>query len=251
MIHDQILDSFQECKTQIERDFNVDTSQEQNKVLLRGENGLFEKTETSMKRFLNFYRMDFYVVSPFIDFEDIYTEYYADEYGLEETEALGFLQHYGFPTDLVDLTPSIETTHFFAHYGNKQAKEGCIGVFDIDTVSNYYEIVNLSNYPYALRPQKQKAWALRHTKGICDFKSVECDKFFDVRWYKFKKDEADIEKVNKNSEFAYPTEKELAHFFSKNFYDFFRNHNFYKKHNPEQRKMVEERLAKIHTNIAK
>ena len=249
MIHEKIFSDFDQCLNQIDKDFGIDNSREQNKVLFRAENGLFEKTEPSMKRLLDHYKMDFYVVSPFIDFEEIYTDYYAEKYGLDETEALGFLQHYGFPTDLLDLTPSIETAHFFAHYGNEREKEACIGVFDIETVSNYYEIVDLTNDPYALRPKKQKAWVLRHRNFIYNFKSAECDKFFKVSWYKFKKNSDDIINVNKNKELVYPTEKELAHFFSNEFYSFFRGHNFYNSLNPEQKKLIEEKLSKIHTDI--
>ena len=77
MIYEPIFPNFEACKSSIESDFGLNL--EINKlddptVLLRGESQYYEKTDSSMKRFLSekdgLRMKPFYFVSPFIDFED-------------------------------------------------------------------------------------------------------------------------------------------------------------------------------------
>ncbi len=258
MICDKIFTSFKECIRQVESDFQVDLSNNKSAVLLRGENDLYPKTEPSMRRFLTAYENEtkeyiesFLLTSPFIDFQEIYSEYHAELNNLSEIESLGFLQHYGFPTDLIDLSPSIKTAHFFAHRGNADKMYAYIGVFDTSSVSNYYDIVDISNHPYALRPKMQNAWALRHERGIFDFKSKKCDKLFKVHWYKFKKAESDIIDINRNDPFVYPKESEVVHFFSEDVLSIIRSHYNDRKYTNDQIRPVEKKLEELYKKMIK
>lgn len=251
MIDEHIYGDIFECKAQIEKDFEVDLQRNltEHKVLLRGENFPYEKSESSMKRFLTAEdgktMKPFYMVSPFIDFEDIYAEYHSTVHGLTEEEGTGFLQHYGFPTDLFDLSPSFETARFFACYGRQRDTIGIIGVFLREQMEQYFTITNLSDHPFALRPNNQCAWAGRPRPGIIDLKSQMCDRLFRCKWYRFNKSSADHEYVAEKLPLTYPVEKEIEYFFSRDLDTFVKDHFTYELMTDEQRRLVQEKLETI------
>ena len=255
MIIDNIFNDISECRYQIEKDFKVNLSNNLNDqiVLMRGENFPHDKTESSMKRFLTSEdgktMKPFHYVSPFIDFEDIYAEFHSETYGLSEDEGVGFLQHYGFPTDLFDLSPSFETASFFASYGRASDPIGIIGVFDWKELCNYCLITDLTNHPFALSPKKQAAYAARPKHGINDLKDSRCDSLFTSRWYKYYKNARDFSFAEKNESQIYPTESELAHFFGKEFDEFFKNHWAYKEMQLDQRNLVIQKLNDIRNQL--
>jgi len=255
MIFDNICANIAECRARIEDDFKIDltANMKSHKVFLRGENYPYEKTESSMKRFLTAEDGEtmrpFYLVSPFIDFEDIYSEYHSTTYGLNEEEGAGFLQHYGFPTDLFDLSPSFDTARFFATHGRECDQIGIIGAFYRNEMERHFTITNLSKHPFAQRPRNQSAYAGRPGWGIIDLKSQLCDSLFTSRWYRFKKSSDDFAFSSARITTAYPTEAEIAYFFGRDLDEFIKGHWTYKEMTEEQRLLIQEKINSIRSQL--
>ena len=248
MILDYICTDASECRARIEEDFKIDLKRNprNREVLLRGENFPYEKSESSMKRFLTAddakTMRPFYLVSPFIDFEDIYAEYHSTEHGLTAEEGAGFLQHYGFPTDLFDFSPDFEIARFFAAHGREKDPVGIIGVFSWREMDAHFTITDLSRHPFALRPKNQRAFAGRPGPGIIDLKSASCDRLFKSRWYRFRKSSDDLAFAADRVSIIYPTETEIAYFFPRHLDEFVKSHFAYEHMTDEQRGLA---LAKI------
>jgi hypothetical protein len=248
VISDEIFEEIGSCRTQIEKDFGINLQQNltSHEVLLRGENFPYERTESSMKRFLTDTdgktMRDFYVVSPFIDFEEIYAEYHSEAHSLDAEEGAGFLQHYGFPTDLFDFSPSFDTARVFAALGRQTDPIGIIGVFRRSSLQDHFTITDLSGHPFALRPKNQLAFAGRPRPGINDLKSAACDERFESKWYRFKKTTPDFAFVAERLSIVYPTEREIAYFFPRDLDDFVKSHFTYGLLSEEQKSLV---LGKI------
>ena len=248
MIQSYVCADASECRARIEDDFKIDLKENVEKmdVLLRGENFPYEKSESSMKRFLTDEdgktMRPFYYVSPFIDFEEIYAEYHSAKHNLSAEEGSGFLQHYGFPTDLFDFSPSFETARFFATHGREADPIGIIGAFNRREMDSHFEITDLSHHPFALRPKNQHAFAGRPARGIIDLKSATCDRLYTSRWYLFRKSSADLAFAADRVSTAYPTEEEIAFFFSRDLDEFVKSHFTYALMADEQRELLEDKV---------
>ena len=140
----------------------------------------------------------FHFISPFLDFYDLYSDYHSEENGLSKDEGEGFLQHYGFPTDYFDVSPSFDTARFFALEGNRDEEIGLICAMDTVGLDSYYRLVDLSQHPFALRPMRQYAFGAKHEFGITNLKSEECDKYFKIKWYKFRKTATALNLLKRN-----------------------------------------------------
>jgi hypothetical protein len=251
MIVDEIFADISKCRTQIKEDFGGDLHENlaSHDLLFRGENFPYEKSESSMKRFLTAEdgktMRDFYVVSPFIDFEEIYAEYHSVTHGISEEEGAGFLQHYGFPTDLFDLSPSFDTARFFAAYGRQADPIGIIGVFRRSEMENHFTITDLSKHPFALRPKNQLAFAGRPQPGIIDLKSAACDDLFESKWYRFQKSPTDFAFAAERLSIVYPTEQEIGYFFPRDLDEFANSHFTFELLSEQQRALVEAKIDSV------
>jgi len=252
-----IHSNFAQCVKQIEIDFDIDLKDNiSNKnVMLRGESTWYEKTESSMKRFLT--EKDgktiksFHFVSPIIDFQDKFSSYHSDKNSISYDVAEGFLQHYGFPTDIFDISPSLETAKIFSHLGNSQDEIGAICVTRTRGISSYYKLINISTHPFARRPQLQTAYGAKHEKGISDLKDEKLKKYFQIEWYKFRKRQEDIEWAKKQENKIYPDEKELGIFFSRDLENFVKNNSSYGKMTQNQKILLNTMLDKIRNQNTK
>jgi hypothetical protein len=255
MFNSHVYSSFDDCLAQISADFGVDleSNEHHRSLLLRGESAPYPKTEASMKRFLTGDDgrtiRPFYLVAPFIDFEEIYAEYHAEVHGLSDEEGVGFLQHYGFPTDLFDLSPSVTTARFFSCHGNESQPIGLLAAFPREQVEASFQLTDLSRHPFALRPRRQIAYAARPPAGLIDLKDDQCSELTKSRWYKFKKSTSDIRFAKSYESFAYPAESELAFFFSDEFIDFFQNHWAIERMSREQSQQVTDKLNAIREQL--
>jgi hypothetical protein len=191
----------------------------------------------------------FFYVSPFIDFEEIYSQFHAEAHGLSEEEGVGFLQHYGFPTDLVDFSPSVDTARFFAMHGRETEPIGLLGVFPRIELERYFRLTDLSNHPTALRPKRQVAFAGRPPVGIVDLKNPASISLLKCRWYRFHKSTADHDFAKSQVSYIYPSETELAYFFGRDFMEFFQAHWTGGQRTEAQRRLVEDRLEAIQRQL--
>lgn len=255
MTKDKVFKSLQECRAEIECDFGIDLSSNIKTcpVLLRGESHVYEKSESSMKRLLTAGDdqsiVGYYFAQPFIDFEDVYAEYHSEKHGLSHEEAVGFLQHYGFPTDLLDVTPSFDTARFFACYEKEDKPVGILGVFDKTLMEEYFSITDLSKDPIADRPRNQNAYVARPGPGLHDLKGAVCDAKCSPRWYRFVKSKEDFAYVEEKKRWIYPSKEEIAYFFGKDLDDYFRHHANYEAMTADERRRVFEKLEKIRMGL--
>ena len=228
MIHSTVFPSFRAAILQIETDLGMSLSTNavvQPTVLLRGESYPWPKTESSMKRFLICEHTstikDPQLLMPFIDFEDLYVEYLSREKGATENECLGFLQHYGFPTDLLDLSPSLETTRFFAN-NSHPGDLGMVGAFRVVELSHCFDIIDLTRHPFAERPKRQVAFAARPRVGSYDLKDDA--EQFEACWYRFHKTADDLAFAAKRHSLLATSEPELNAVFSQDLRNFVLEH---------------------------
>jgi hypothetical protein len=249
--------NFEQCVKQIEIDFDIDLMDNisKNNVMLRGESMWYEKTEPSMKRFITEEdgktMKSFQFVSPIIDFQDIFSSYHSEKNNISYDVAEGFLQHYGFPTDIFDISPSLETAKIFSHLGNYKDEVGAICVTRTQGISSYYKLINISTHPFARRPQLQTAYGAKHEKGISDLKDEKLKKYFQIQWYRFRKSQEDIEWAKQQENKIYPDEKELGVFFSSDLEDFVRNHFTYRMMTEDQKNLLNKMLDKIRNQNTK
>lgn len=95
----------------------------------------------------------------------------------------GFLQHYGAPTNLFDMTSSLDVAAYFASWGEVR-RSGLLCVLPADVISMKSAIIDLTVHPVADRPRRQSAYALYHETDI-DLKSPECVEELQLKWYSF------------------------------------------------------------------
>ena len=228
MIHSKIFDSFSDCLKQIENDLGVQLSTNDSdfpNCLLRGESFPWPKTESSMKRFMvaddGVTAKPFLFVSPFLDFVDLYACYLREKVGATEYLALGFLQHYGFPTDLFDFSPCVDTVHFFSCNGYPQ-EIGMVCAFSVEEMQGHFSIVNLSRHPFADRPRQQKAYVVKPFEDNCDLKDTHAGSM--ARWYRFRKSCEDLAFAKGRQRLIYPTEAEKSLFLGNDLRKFIKSH---------------------------
>lgn len=103
----------------------------------------------------------------------------------------GFLQHYGMPTGLLDVTSDLDIAAYFAS-GGEVGESGLFCVLPVDVVAQHSTIIDLTQHPYAERPRRQSAYALWH-RTHSDIKNVDCINNLDLQWFEFTLKLADVE----------------------------------------------------------
>jgi len=102
----------------------------------------------------------------------------------------GFLQHYGAPTELLDVTSSLDVAAYFASSGQVRGR-GLLCVLPVDVISTNSIIIDLTKHPGAERPRRQSAFAFFHRKHL-DLKSPDCIEELQLKWYSFTLQRSDI-----------------------------------------------------------
>jgi hypothetical protein len=123
-------------------------------------------------------------------------EDWCEEGGLELDKGQMFLQHYGLPTDLLDITTSLRIALYFA-YKDYLNDTGYIAILNQKKAYENFEIFNLSEYKFLKgiqlkRPKLQEAYAIRHKAGNAyDLKQKHLIDDGVIRWFSFTKCEND------------------------------------------------------------
>lgn len=97
--------------------------------------------------------------------------------------AAGLLQHYGFPTEVIDVSPRIEVAAFFAAFENVSGT-GSITVFPLAALANRSKVFDLTPLTFAARPTSQSGWAIFHDT-VRDWRNVPADKRIDLERHTF------------------------------------------------------------------
>lgn len=106
-----------------------------------------------------------------------------DFLNMSEMDSAGFAQHYGLPTELIDLTASPKVAAFFAASGMPGTR-GYLAAFPVTSIVSSSILIDLRNHKSAERPRRQEAFAIfnrRHT----DLKSSACVAELSSTWFTF------------------------------------------------------------------
>ena len=117
---------------------------------------------------------------------------------LEPMLSEGFLQHYGMPTRLLDVTDDLDIAAYFAS-GGKIGERGLICVFPLDVVSRNSIVIDLRNHPGAIRPRRQSALAFWNRKYV-DVKSTDCIEQLQLKWFSFELQDEDALKYHEGND---------------------------------------------------
>lgn len=109
-----------------------------------------------------------------------------------------YLQHYGLPTELLDITSDLDIAAYFASTGNI-GETGLICVFSLKDIHTKSIIIDLTNHPSAERPRRQSGYAFFHKK-FTDIKEKSCIKELNLKWFSFTLQEEDIKKFKVKDE---------------------------------------------------
>jgi FRG domain len=101
-------------------------------------------------------------------------------------EALGFCQHYGLPTALMDFTSNLRTAAMFASHTRGRERWGRVGVLDVTQARGHSQIIDLRAFS-ATRAARQKAYAV-YIPGHADLCDVRWQRKVGMRWYRFRRD---------------------------------------------------------------
>lgn len=108
--------------------------------------------------------------------------------GLDPDLAMGFLQHYEMPTELLDLTSDPVVAAFFAA-GGDVGSYGLLAAIPMTQLGDA-NVQDLRNHPKAVRPRRQSAFTFSH-HHFHNLKANECIDKLGIRWYRFKLDSRD------------------------------------------------------------
>ena len=84
------------------------------------------------------------------------------EHGLHPMYSASLLQHYGLPTELIDLTSSIDNAAAFAAEGNEGV--GALYAFPTERLASNGKIIDLKAIHFAKRPRHQHAYVWFHDR---------------------------------------------------------------------------------------
>jgi FRG domain len=116
---------------------------------------------------------------------------------LSPMDSAGFAQHYGLPTELLDLTSSTRVAGFFAS-GGEPRDDGYVAVFPVNALVGSSVTVDLRNHHLAARPRRQQAFALFHREHL-DLKDSRCVEDLQSVWFGFTLTGADKESFQREN----------------------------------------------------
>lgn len=196
--------SLTECLDQIDHDFpqNETVLVEQRtpsgivfphpapKYLYRGECGLFETTESSLKRLEHSCLLGETEQEPFKKiYKALRWRFRQGDYDNSEWSADGLLQHYGIPTEVIDFSSSLKVAAAFAVSKPQRYGRICIVTKPIGFEA---ETVEYIDHPWAVRARRQKAFGIRPVR-FSDLKADEARTRLGTIWAEFPITEADLE----------------------------------------------------------
>jgi hypothetical protein len=150
--------------------------------LFRGESSAYPRTTSSLARLRTSVSM------PLRGLEDIIRVTVGVRLALEEQLELprllaeGFLQHYGYPTELLDVTADLDIAASFAS-DLRVGDTGAVCVLQTELLQSHM-LADLRQHDLAQRPRRQHALAIR-IFGDGDLKHPETVRALDLEWLPF------------------------------------------------------------------
>lgn len=104
------------------------------------------------------------------------------DYNLDNRSAIGLLQHYGFPTTIIDFTKSLE--HAFAFAAREACSVARVAVMPL-AMDGPARVIDMSVHAWAERPRRQAAFGVVTSADLIDLKSDEARSRLSMKWYQF------------------------------------------------------------------
>jgi hypothetical protein len=164
--------------------------------LYRGEGRAFPSTLSSMDRLLRDSDIAEDTKSTVHQVVGILEKQVGEFLGLDPLRTRGFMQHYGAPTEFLDLTSDLDVAGFFA-CGADAGSQGFLCVLPLSDAVQHATIVDLTNHPMAERPRRQSAYALTSAK-YPDLKDRLCTKALNLKWFAFTLQQSDVDHYRGN-----------------------------------------------------
>jgi hypothetical protein len=153
--------------------------------VFRGESGVYKQTFSSLARLNASDRAKEDVTHILARLVGAFRE----KWGLGPQEAVGFLQHYGYPTDYIDVTSDVSVAASFAS-SLRIGDEGAICVLPTKQLVERGALIDLRQHPMAPRPRQQSAFAV-HLPEYPDLKAPAAVEALQLNWIEFRFTEVD------------------------------------------------------------
>ena len=129
------------------------------------------------------------------------------ENGLGSMGSASLLQHYGFPTEVIDTTSSIDVAASFAVYRGDANQPGRILVYPTDKLKLNAVVIDLSMIDWARRPSRQHGFMIFH-REYHDWQDQRLIDDVQVEEHRFVGSEQEREQFDQNSYLWGPPEKD-------------------------------------------
>jgi hypothetical protein len=175
--------------------------------LYRGESGAFPKTQTSLTRA----RGSALSGKAIAELDKLSARIVAAlrrKWSLSRDQALGFLQHYGFPTELLDATADPLVAASFAS-SLRVGDEGAFRIIPTQQLTARHELVDLRIGAFAKRPRIQSAFAIR-CERLPNFKDPTIVRELKLEWLPFRLTHEDTARFEPRFELLDARSDELA-----------------------------------------
>jgi hypothetical protein len=153
--------------------------------VFRGESGVYKHTFTSMARLSASDR----AMEDVAHIRAHVVTAFGEKFGLEPKEAVGFLQHYGYPTDYLDVTSDVSVAASFAS-SLRVGDEGAICILPTKPLVEREALIDLRQHSLAARPRLQSAFAV-HLPDYPDLKAPAAVEALQLTWMEFRFTEVD------------------------------------------------------------
>jgi hypothetical protein len=117
---------------------------------------------------------------------------------ISSAQAIGFLQHYGMPTEVLDFTSEPLVAAYFASGADIGSVGLVAAVPDSDPLHELAEFEDLTHHPMALRPRVQRAFTF-YSEELDDLKSDLSVEKLMVQWFSFVMTSGDTKYRNANA----------------------------------------------------
>lgn len=167
-------------------------------VLYRGESGLWVETRSSLARLAEDQELSVDGFRQIMEITESARTFLVLNWGFSEPEASGFLQHYGLPTDWLDLTDDLSVAASFAS-SLRVGQLGAMALLPTSRLEECGRLLDLSKRATARRPRRQHAWVFSDSAHR-NLKDPDAVAALGVRWHIFRLAASDVERYGVDPE---------------------------------------------------
>jgi hypothetical protein len=155
----------------------------------RGEPGNYESTVSSLDRLRMRIDLPLRAIEDILRCKIRIQAKLVQQWNMSPMLAEGFLQHYGMPTNYIDVTHDLDVAVSFAS-DMKIGDVGRLCMIPLDSLEMQGQLIDLSHHPFAERPARQRAlaWTSEQHRNLKDPETV---KELGIKWYLFEFTEQD------------------------------------------------------------